>query len=49
MFLDIRYFIKFIKCIILNTLFPSVGSQETMNERMLGMENSHIPPNIKGN
>ena len=48
-FFKIRSFIKFIECIILNTLFSSVGSQEKLYAKMHAMEHNHIPPNIKGN
>ena len=36
-------------CIIVNTIFLRVGTQQGINERVHDIENSHIPPNIKGN
>ena len=44
-----KIYAQFLKYFHVNTLCLSLGTQQGINERVLVIENSSIPPNIKGN
>ena len=39
----------FYKLLLVITFIPSIGSQQKIEKRIVVIENSNIPPNIKGN